>query len=155
MSDAFVPLDVFLSPPLSESPPPNPQPPPEAPPTPRCEREAAADARRFRAALADALDLSLQRLLPEIAREVLGRELALQAADVAAIAAAALDRFSNERIVTLRVHPADARRASALGVAIVADASLCPGDALLELNAGTIDMRLETRFHGILAAFAA
>ncbi len=155
MSNAFVPLDIFLSPPRGESPQPDRQQPPDVPPPPQCERKAAADARRFCAALADALELSLQRLLPQIAREVLGRELALKPADVCAIVAASLERFAGEKTLTLRVHPADAQRASALGVAIVADAKLRAGDALLDLHAGTIDMRLETRFDGVLEAFAA
>ncbi|MEO7201186.1 MAG: hypothetical protein ABI431_00970, partial [Candidatus Tumulicola sp.] len=55
--------------------------------------DASAEARRFRAALADALALSLERLLRDVACDVLARELLLAPPDVAAIAARALERY--------------------------------------------------------------
>src|SRR5271165_4621420 len=48
---------------------------------------AFAAARRFRAAVADAVDVAVQQLLAEIAENVLARELELRPADIGAIVA--------------------------------------------------------------------
>jgi flagellar biosynthesis/type III secretory pathway protein FliH len=157
MSDAFVPLALFLRPPIAREPAIEPAPPApaEAAITPAAESdEAIRAARRFRAALADALDLRVHQLLSAIAREVLARELRLGAADVAAIVSGARDRFEVEKILRVRAHPADRDALADLELALVADAALQPGDILLELRSGTIDLRLRARLEAALAACA-
>lgn len=125
----------------------------ELPPA-ACEVEVFAAARRFRAALADAVDVALQRLLPEIAGEVLGRELALREADVAAIVTGALDRCAHERPVSLRVHPSDLERLRHVEIPKDGDSSLDPGDVILELGSGTIDLRMRARLQALLVTYA-
>lgn len=112
--------------------------------------EAAADVRRFRAALADALDAQLADLLGDIACDVLARELALAPADIAQIVAAALERFSAETPLRVRAHAADVPALADAGVPAMADASLRRGDAIVELQHGTIDARLGMRLAAVL-----
>jgi flagellar biosynthesis/type III secretory pathway protein FliH len=152
MSDEFVPLELFLRPPrqgaLKVV-----EPLPLEPAAEEFEETIRA-ARRFRAALADAVDIAVARLLPEIARDVLARELRLAPADVAAIAAAALERFAGEKILALRVHPADADALAELPIAVALDSMLHRGDAVLELQSGTIDLRMDVRMSALLGACA-
>ncbi|HEY2554183.1 MAG TPA: FliH/SctL family protein [Candidatus Cybelea sp.] len=108
--------------------------------------------RRFRAALADALDAAVARLLREIAENVLARELGLRAADVASIVAKARERLVDERIVAVRVHPRDREALAELQIEKIADTSLQPGDIVVELRSGTIDLRLPARLEAALAA---
>ncbi|HEX3368431.1 MAG TPA: FliH/SctL family protein [Candidatus Cybelea sp.] len=108
--------------------------------------------RRFRAALADALDAAVERLLREIAESVLARELGLRPADVASIVAKARERLLDERIVAVRVHPQDREALAELQVEKIADTSLRPGDIVVELRSGTIDLRLRARLEAALAA---
>ncbi|MGC1985276.1 MAG: FliH/SctL family protein [Candidatus Cybelea sp.] len=108
--------------------------------------------RRFRAALADALDAAVTRLLLEIAQNVLARELALNAADVASIVAKTRDRLLDERIVAVRVHPRDRESLAELQVEKISDTTLAPGDVVVELRSGTIDLRLSARLEAAIAA---
>jgi len=147
--DEFVPLDVFLRPPQRERAAAALERPP---PLARDCEEAIRAARRFRAALADAIDVAVARLLPEIARDVLARELRLASADVAAIASAALERYAGEKTLALRVHPADAGAVAELRIAAIADETLGVGDVVIELQSGTIDLRMESRLNAILGA---
>jgi hypothetical protein len=112
---------------------------------------ALAEARRFSAALADALALSLERLLPVVACDVLARELVLAPCDVAAIAARALRRYLDEEPLRLRVHPDDVQACVALDVGIVADQSLRVGDVVLEVRCGSIDASMEARLEVMLS----
>lgn len=153
MSDGFVPLADFLTP--------LPPAPPEAPGPVRTERLVPEElettlraARRFRAALSDALDAALPQLLREIAEEVLARELRLEPVAVARVAAAALDRAGEEHVVAIRVHPSEHDAVAALGVATVADTTLDPGDCRVELRSGTIDASLRLRLETVLAVQA-
>lgn len=151
MAEEFVPLAVFLrSPPSAAT--------LEAAPEPvdavipqECVQTIRA-ARRFRAALTDALEVAVQRLLREIAQCVLARELRIEAADVARIVRHALDRFAAEGVVALRAHPDDLHALGALEVEVSRDAALGRGDVVLELRNGTIDLRMETRLEAVLAA---
>ncbi len=150
--EEFVPLELFLRPPrepaltVVERPPPMPA-------TAELEDTIRA-ARRFRAALADAVDIAVARLLPEIARDVLARELRLAPADIAAITDAALERCAGEKTLVLRVHPAEVDALADGRIAVVSDATLRPGDAVLELQSGTIDLRMDARLDAILSACA-
>ncbi len=112
-------------------------------------------ARRFRAGLSDALDAAVQELLQSIAREVLARELELGRAEVAAIVAAALDRFGPQKVLVIRAHPSDLEALAHVDLDCVADDALRPGDLRLELRSGTIDLTLEARLEAVLAARAA
>jgi flagellar assembly protein FliH len=151
--DEFVPLDVFLRPPPREPEIAVAEAPTVAPAARECE-EAIRAARRFRAGLADAVDAAVARLLREIAREVLARELRLHPADVAAIVAGVLERFNGEKALVIRAHPADVDALADLPIAVVADGALRQGDAVLELHSGTIDLRLDSRLDAILQASA-
>jgi flagellar biosynthesis/type III secretory pathway protein FliH len=164
MSEGFVPLARFLRPP-----PPEPLvfPLPQAPadgemlaPCLHSEESLTQYAatfgaiRRFRAALADALDVAVQRLLAEIAENVLARELTVAGADVAAVVAKTRERFSSERVLTVRVHPRDRNVLGGLEIDSVIDETLVPGDVIAELRSGTIDLRLRARLESALAACA-
>lgn len=118
----------------------------------RCAGELAA-VRRFRAALCDALDAALDELRRAIARDVLARELRLAPADVAAIAAGALERYAGERPLRLRVHPDDAAALATGDLNVVADAGLRRGDVAIDLHAGTIDATLGARLACVMEAF--
>jgi flagellar biosynthesis/type III secretory pathway protein FliH len=150
--EEFVPLETFLRPAPSEAKAPAVEPPVTV--IPRDLEEVIRDARRFRAALADAVDIGVARLLPEIARGVLAREVRLAPADVAAVTAAALERFAVEEILTLRAHPADAEALEDARIPVSPDDALLPGDVVLELRSGSIDLRMETRLSSILGTAA-
>jgi flagellar biosynthesis/type III secretory pathway protein FliH len=110
--------------------------------------------RRFRAALADALDVAVQQLLAQIAENVLARELTVAGADVAAIVAKTRERYSGERILSVRVHPRDRSALDSLEIDSVLDETLVPGDVIAELRSGTIDLRLRARLESAVAACA-
>jgi flagellar biosynthesis/type III secretory pathway protein FliH len=159
MHDAFVPLYVTLAPPFE----------PAAEDDRDAERavdaspvgetranppsdfdDALSSARRFRAALADALALSLERLVRDIACDVLARELALAPCDVATIAAHALERVLEERPVRVLVHPDDAAACEAIDLPVVCDAGLRAGDVVFDVRCGSIDSSLGARLDAIL-----
>ena len=160
MPEEFVPLDEFFrrSPPeVSPSGPTQsqrPSPADEAAAEPaRCGfADALAAARRFRAALADALEAATGELLRDIACDVLARELELAPADVTAIAATALERYAADCPVSLRAHPDETAALATFGVAVIADPTLRRGDVALDLRDGTIDASLGARLDCVLAA---
>jgi flagellar biosynthesis/type III secretory pathway protein FliH len=152
MPDGFVPLDRALRP--------TPEPPTvsgdlattvvstnEAEPD---LEDAAAEARRFRAALADALALSLERLVRDVACDVLARELLLAPPDVAAIAARALERYLDDGPLQLRVHPDDRGACDTLDFRVVTDKRLRAGDVVLDVRCGSIDASLGARLETVL-----
>jgi flagellar biosynthesis/type III secretory pathway protein FliH len=152
MSETFVPLEVFLKPS-----PPAPQPQASAAPAtePLVPEELEATmraARRFRAALSDALDAALASLLRAIADEVLARELQLEPAAIRLIVASVLDRAAGEHVVAIRVHPSDHDAVASLGVRTIADRALTSGDCRIELRSGTIESSLLVRLETVLAA---
>lgn len=110
---------------------------------------ALRDARLFRARLADALDAAVPALLRELATRVLGRELRLEPTALEPLLRAVLAATPGVRV---RVAPEDVRVVCDLP--LVADASLAPGDALVELDGGDVDARLGTRLAVVLDAFA-
>lgn len=160
MSDGFVPLAAFLRP--------LPPAPPQAFDDGVFEDDIADGAqpadlaaeygslfaaiRRFRAGISDALDAAVQQLLEEIAENVVARELELAPAAIAAIVAKARERVSAERIIAVRVHPAQRDALTMMTVETREDDRLEPGDVVLELRSGTIDLRLRTRLAIALAA---
>jgi flagellar biosynthesis/type III secretory pathway protein FliH len=156
MSDEFVPLAMYLRPaaalPVVEA-------------SPVCDNEtsdlprvltesddAIRAARLFRAALADALDIAVQSLVRTIARDVLARELELDRADVAGIVTNALDRQAGERVLSIRAHPMDLAALASIGLERIADDTLAPGDILMVLHSGTIDLSLNARLESAIGA---
>jgi len=108
--------------------------------------------RRFRAAVADAVDVAVQQLLAEIAQNVLARELELGPVDIGAIVAKARERLLAEKILVVRIHPQDRETLGELDIDVVPDERLERGDVVAELSTGTIDLRLRARLETALAA---
>jgi flagellar biosynthesis/type III secretory pathway protein FliH len=159
MSESFIPLAAFLRPP------PGPMPMLEErmaavafagdEPTDEIAQEYAlvfSAIRRFRAGIADALDAAIQRLLLHIGESVVARELQIAPPDLAAIVAKARERAAAERAIAVRVHPTQGHLLATLSVETHEDDRLAPGDVVLELRSGTIDLRLRTRLAMALAA---
>jgi flagellar biosynthesis/type III secretory pathway protein FliH len=158
-SDSFVPLAIFLNrlePPL---------PPAATRATERVDAdvglpefvqasdelaETLSAVRCFRAGLVDALEVAIQNLLPSIARDVLGRELRIQPADLAGVVAEAVERFGREQVLVIRAHSDEIGALESLEVEVAADDRLARGDAEIELRSGTIDMRLRARLEALL-----
>ncbi len=157
MSSPFVPLAAFLRPTPSD-----PAVEPVSPqrdglasvPDATDRDEAIRAARRFRAALADALEAAIEELLPRIARDVLARELELRPVEIRAIVAAACNRFECENVLAVRVHPDDLAALHEIEFERVADRTLERGDVALQLRSGTIDVTLSARLDAALAALA-
>ncbi|MGA8533588.1 MAG: FliH/SctL family protein [Candidatus Tumulicola sp.] len=112
--------------------------------------DVLAAARRFYAALGDALEAAVDELLRDIACDVLARELALAPADVASIAAAALRRYAATAPLRLRAHPEETGALEGLELPVVADAGLRRGDVVIDVRAGTIDASLGARLEHVL-----
>jgi type III secretion protein L len=113
---------------------------------------AAAEHERRMAALAP----ELARLAIDVARKVLGRELATSQVTVLDLASAALAAAGERRALTLRVNPADAAAVRSAGgrlaalvdagrVAVREDPSVEAGGAIVDTEAGRIDARIETQ----------
>lgn len=96
----------------------------------------------------------MRQLLAEIAENVLARELELRPADIGAIVAKTRERFADEKIVVVRVHPQDREALGELEVDAVLDERLKRGDIVAELSSGTIDLRLQARLELALATCA-
>lgn len=100
----------------------------------------------------------------DVARTVIGRELAQDPAAVAELAARALSAARERREVVLRVNPADAEAiraaagrlaavlARAPGLAVREDPGLARGDAVVETEAGRVDARVETQLAALARA---
>jgi flagellar biosynthesis/type III secretory pathway protein FliH len=159
MPETFVPLTEFLKPRQERESPCHAEPcdpePREAQPKDDVHsstEEAFADVRRFRAAIADALDLAVETLLREIAADVLARELRIEPANLRLIVDRACALLAREEPFAVRVHPAEAGSLEGCGLCIVGDAALRRGDAILELRSGTVDVSLGARLEAVLAA---
>ena len=116
--------------------------------------DAFGDVRRFRAAVRDAVDVTVCGVLCDVAAGVLARELALAPANLKAIVEGACERHLAEGVVRVRVHPDEASQIVDAGVAFVSDPALRRGDILLEARSGTIDVSLGARLAGVLDAIA-
>ncbi len=95
--------------------------------------------------------MTLRELLGRIARDVLARELQLASADACAIARAALARHRSDGVLAVRVHSSDLAALARCEIAAVADDSLAPGDVVLQLRSGTIDVSLAARLDTAIA----
>lgn len=124
--------------------------------------EAAARAARDRVVpvLAQA-EQELTQAAVELAEAVLGAELRDRGASLRAAVHRALDVEGDDRVVRIRLHPADLAALDDLddalrtelripkGVELVADASLELGDAISEFEDGILDARLSTALRRI------
>lgn len=115
--------------------------------------ETLSAVRRFRAAVADAVDAVLDDVLRDIACDVVARELRLAPADIAAIVTTAIARCAPETALAVRVHPEDAAACASFGVRVVEDPQLRSGDAIVELQYGSIDAQLGVRLASLLGAW--
>lgn len=105
---------------------------------------------------ADALEMALL-----IARRILETELSTSPAALAALIRTAIRRLGESRRIQLRLCPADAAAVEAAGhagplgglsiarVEVRADASLSPGDCIVDGEQGTVDGRLATRLEEV------
>jgi flagellar biosynthesis/type III secretory pathway protein FliH len=117
---------------------------------------ALASAAAARDALLAGAAAELGGLAVSIARRILARELALAPDAVAALAARAVAEVRSRRQVTVRISPGDEpavrgaepRLAALLdrgALAVRVDASLGPGDVVVETEAGRVDARVSTQ----------
>jgi flagellar biosynthesis/type III secretory pathway protein FliH len=113
----------------------------------------ARDVRLFRAALAEALDVLAGELAARLAAEVLGRELLLAPADLAAIAARLLTEHAADEPLRLRVAPGQAQAVESI-LPVIEDSYLASGDAVLECRGGSVDARLTVRLATLVAWLA-
>lgn len=148
-----MPLAAFLTP-TAEAPPETTAPVPTESLVPEDLETTLRAARRFRAALSDALDAALPELLRAIAEEVLARELRLEPAAIARVVATALERAGEEHVVAIRIHPGEREALAPLGLITVSDPSLARGDCRVELRSGTIDASLRSRLETVIVALA-
>ncbi len=102
------------------------------------------DLKFARLAALDAYDRAVPRLLDALARDVLGRELALAPVDVAAVAAGLRAEFAASEPVALIVARGDAGRITG-ELPVRVDPALRPGDLMLDVRDGEIDARFSIR----------
>jgi hypothetical protein len=144
-----------LAPPL---PPPLPQPGPEF--ADRLAR-AVADLRRTGERLAEQATADALEMATLIARRIIEGELKTNPAALTGLIRSALGRLGESRKVQLRLHPTDAANVQAAGdtgtwaglsiarVEIRPDASLSPGDCIVDGEQGTVDGRVATRLEEV------
>ena len=163
MHDAFVPLTALLRPPRDEPATAHAPVPVSAVAPPAVTFRDASRAgdpelavlfeelRVARLASIEAFERAAAALLRAFADEVLGRELALQPADVSAIAGRLIEASRADEPVSVRVAPADVA-ATECGLPVVGDASLGPGDVVLAVRDGVLDARFHLRVQRALRA---
>jgi hypothetical protein len=91
------------------------------------------------------------RLLEGLARDVLGRELALARPDIAALARSLVDEFATDEPVALVIAAEDATQFEQ-GLPLRIDPRLRAGDLVLEVRDGEIDARFGVRLRAALSA---
>lgn len=112
---------------------------------------ALTDARMFRAALSEAIELRAAEIVHEIAVEVLARELELRPCDLATVVRRASARYNMDEVLNVRVHPDDAPALSGIE-SVISDDSLRRGDVILAARCGSVDARLGVRLERVLRA---
>lgn len=108
------------------------------------------DIRLFRAHIAEAVDARVERLIDEIARRVLARELELAPCEIEAIVDSCLSTLADGRDIHVFVHPDDAERITVTPVET--DASLQRGDCVVRLESGSIRSTLQLRLREAMTA---
>jgi flagellar biosynthesis/type III secretory pathway protein FliH len=144
-----------LAPPL---PPPIPQPGPEF-----AERlaKAVGELRRTGERLAEQTTADALEMAMLIARRIIEGELKTNPAALTGLIRSAIGRLGESRKVQLRLHPSDAANVQAAGdagplggvsvarVEIRPDATLSPGDCIVDGEQGTVDGRVATRMEEV------
>lgn len=115
---------------------------------------AIGEAKRFRAALADALAVCLDDVLRDVAGDVIARELQLAPCDVDAIVKRAVERYGNET-VRIRANPSDVHALAGSDATVIPDERLRGGDLLFETRHGSIDASLGIRLERVLTKWTA
>ena len=111
----------------------------------------ATELRFARLAALEAFERAVPRLLDELARDVLARELLLGGPELEALARCVLAEFASEEPVALVVSPGDAHRLN-VGLPVRADSRLRSGDLIVEVRDGEIDARFTVRLHDAVAS---
>jgi flagellar biosynthesis/type III secretory pathway protein FliH len=114
---------------------------PERPAVTFAYTDALEDLALMRLAALEGYERACTRLLESLASEVLGRELALAPADLAALLQRALAAFSEREPLAIVLAPHDAERAR-FPLPVRADPTLAAGDLVIEVS----DSQLESRF---------
>jgi flagellar assembly protein FliH len=118
---------------------------------------AADDYARRSAPLIDTLDAALLGAAVQIAEAILQRELADETTAALGAVRRAMSVAGDDHVRRIRLHPADLAVLEALGelpVEAVADATLERGDAIADLEHGSVDARLATAVARVRAALA-
>ncbi len=157
MPEGFVPLDVLVGGgshgPAVASPAPNAAGSGEAPRTPGFDdiiEDFASELLFARLAALEAFERAVPRLLENLARDVLARELTVAGPDLAALARDVLADFAAQEPVALVVAPSDIDSLGG-GLPLRADARLAPGDLVVEVRDGEVDARFSLRLHDAIA----
>jgi type III secretion protein L len=128
--------------------------------------ELLATAAAERDRLLGAVARDVAALAIDVARRLLGRELAADPGAVVDLAARAVRGVRERAVVTLRVSPSDAPRVRAAegrlaalllrapGVAVREDAALSAGDVVVETEAGRVDARVPAQLAALERALA-
>ncbi|HEY9180016.1 MAG TPA: FliH/SctL family protein [Candidatus Baltobacteraceae bacterium] len=111
----------------------------------------AREVRLFHVRVIEGVEAAVERIVTDIAADVVARELLLEPADIEAIVDRALQRFSRKEPLRVRVHREDAPRVNC-GFPVAADDALRPGDAIVELRTGSVNASLGVRLSAIVAA---
>jgi flagellar biosynthesis/type III secretory pathway protein FliH len=114
--------------------------------------ELARDVRLFHARITEAVECAVERLLCDVACDVLARELHLAPANVERIVDRALERYFAEQPLRVRVHPDDAESLHC-ALPVLGDPQLSRGDAIVELRDGFVDASLGIRLDTLLREF--
>ncbi|HEY8297207.1 MAG TPA: FliH/SctL family protein [Candidatus Baltobacteraceae bacterium] len=126
------------------------QPPDRVQPEPPELEEAAREIRLFHAHVREALDRAVERLVCEIATDVVARELRLAPVEIERIVDRVSREFFAEEPIRVCLHPDDVLSVLTHDVALVADRTLRRGDVRLEVRNGSIDASLGVRLAGVV-----
>ncbi len=111
----------------------------------------------LRTSMVHQTERQMVQLAVAVARRVVGREIALDADLVVAMARVALDRLGEGTPAVVRLHPEDLEATGQTGwagphVTIVADAAVSRGGCLVESEFGFIDASVDAQFDQIAQA---
>ena len=112
--------------------------------------DAIGDLALMRLAALDGYERACARLLESLASEVLGRELALAPADLAALLQRALAAFSEQEPLAVVLSPHDAGRVR-VPLPVRIDPALSAGDLVIEVSDGELESYFAFRTQAALA----
>ncbi len=125
----------------------------------------AEEARASRWQLLHSVEAEVVELAIEVARKIIGDELAANPRVVASIVATAVQKVARDQPVKVRLNPADVEVlgsywAEAFGPAdgdlswvVVADRRVKPGGCIIDTRAGSIDAQIDTQLGFVKRAF--